>query len=78
MFADFSFSSSICSHLSQQRTLMAQIQHFCNSRYWESPASRNRAAASGTSSVLSVINPVISNSVECQISRMLFEDGGCN
>lgn len=61
MFPDFSFSFSSCSRLSQQRTLMARSQHFCNSRRRESPGSRNYAAASGTSSVLSVINPVISN-----------------
>ena len=74
MFPDFSFPFSICSRLSQQRTLMARIQHFCNSCSRESPASCNHAAASGTSSVLAVINPVISNEVERQISRMLFED----
>lgn len=58
MFPDFNFPFSICSRLSQQRTLMARIQRSCNR---ESPASRNRAAASGTSSVHLVINPISSN-----------------
>lgn len=61
MFPDFNFPFSICSRLSQRRTLMARIQRFCNSRNRESPASRNRAAASGTSSVRLVINPISSN-----------------